>query len=134
MLSALGKVLGALALLEVQRDHDHAAIRLQRDSLRYSYLGGEVIDILVGHHNLGNCLRLREPAVALVHHLAAALLQAVTGLGADVQPAHEGAYDLRALGGGTELPVDVAGLCSQVADVPGVELARKPPSSPPIMS
>ena len=85
----LGKTLSALANVEDQRGHGDAAIRLERDALRYEYLAGDVTGIAVSYHNLGTYLRPRPPArPALASHLAAALIRALTGIGGGQPGAH----------------------------------------------
>ena len=125
-IQGISKVLGALASLESERGRGDAAISLGRDALRYSYLAGEVSGISIGHHNLGNCLRhyARQPADALVHHLAAALVGALASLSVTDMAVRSAATDLWALGYGATAPADVADLCGQVADISGMELDR----------
>jgi tetratricopeptide (TPR) repeat protein len=125
----LGKTLSALADTEDQRGHGDAALRLERDALRYEYLAGDADAIAVSYHNLGLYLRrhARQPAPALASHLAAALIRSVagkggTGTGSATNSAREAATDLRELGTGTVPPADVADLCRQVGDIPGTNL------------
>ena len=60
---ALGKTLSALADTENERGHGEAAIRMERDALRYTYLAGDVLAITVSYHNLGSYLgrHARQP-------------------------------------------------------------------------
>jgi hypothetical protein len=137
----LGKTLSALADTENQRGHGDAAIRMARDALRYGYLAGDVTGIAVRYHNLGNYLRrhARQPAPALACHLAAALIRALTGAADLDDSVRAAAADLRALGPAasfaarTDLgefgpavtpPGDVDGLCRQIGEIPGADLAR----------
>jgi CHAT domain len=119
----LGKTLGALAEVEYQRGHDEAAITLIRDALRYSYLGGDVTAIAVAYHNLG-AYSPRQTATALACHLAAALIRTLADASGADGSARAAGVDLRAAGTGAGLPADVAGLCEQVAGIPGTDLGR----------
>jgi hypothetical protein len=138
---ALGSVLSALADTENQRGHGDAAIRMERDALRYGYLAGDVTGIAVSYHNLGNYLRrhARQPAPALACHLAAALIRALTGADGAGRSVTAAAADLRALGPAASFaartdqrefglaaapPADVAALCRQAGDIPGTDLPR----------
>jgi hypothetical protein len=140
----LGKTISALADVENARGHGDAAIALERDALRYTYLAGDVLAIAVSYHNLGNYLRrhARQPAPALACHLAAAVIRALTGAeGADRSLA-AALTDLRSLlaedvdgstpatvpvlgklGSAAALPADLRGLCAHVGDIPGADLA-----------
>ena len=122
----LGNTLSALANVEDQRGHSQAAILLERDALRYSYLAGDVSGIAVSYHNLGNYLarHSRQPDAALAFHLAAALIRTLAGAGEADSSAHAAVADLRAAGASAGLPADVAGLCAQVAAIPGTDLGR----------
>jgi hypothetical protein len=131
----LGKTLTALASIEDQRDHGDAAIGLERDALRYTYLAGDVIAIAVSYHNLGIYLRrhARQPAQALACHLAAALIRFLIGAPTGAQGAEgsvrAAATDLRALSsegaGADDLPsADVPALCRQIGEIPGADLER----------
>ena len=77
----LGRIFGALAFVEGSRGRGDVAVDLAREALRYSYLARSVEDIWISHYNLGEYLRdlAGQPGPALAHHLAAALLGAVTG-------------------------------------------------------
>jgi hypothetical protein len=120
----LGMALGALAHVEDERGHGAAAIGLERDALRYSYLAGDVIGIAVSYHNLGSCLsrHARQPAPALACHLAAALIRALTGSKGNEDPVGAAATDLLALAADATPPADVADLSRQVGDIPGTDL------------
>ena len=52
-IQALGATLSGLAEAEDQRGHGDAAVRLERDALRYSCLAGDVTAIRGSYHNLG---------------------------------------------------------------------------------
>ena len=125
-IGALGKTLSALADTENKRGNSDAAIRMERDALRYIYLAGDVIGIAVSYHNLGNYLRLhaRQPAPALACHLASALIHALTGAADGGYSTGNAAADLRELGPSAISPADVAALCDQVGDIPGTDLRR----------
>ena len=86
---------------------------------------GTWTDIWISHHNLGEYLRdlAGQPGPALAHHLAAALLGAVTGAEGAEESVPAAADDLKADGDVT-VPADVADLCRRVAAVPGVDLGR----------
>jgi hypothetical protein len=125
-MQGLGRVLGALADVEDKAGHGQDAIDLQRDALRYNYLTGEAESIAVSHHNLGNYLtrHAADDPRALAHHLAAALLRALTGnQGADRSLA-AAAEDLADLPDGAAAPASVSELCDTVGEVPGVHLDR----------
>jgi tetratricopeptide (TPR) repeat protein len=123
-IGALGATLSALAAVENARGHIEVGISLERDALRYKYLAGDADAITSSHRNLGSYLRRSQPAVALTHHLAAALIGALAGAGGTDRSLSEAAIDLRALGAGTQVPSDVAELCNLVAEVPGADLYR----------
>jgi tetratricopeptide (TPR) repeat protein len=125
-LNALGHTLSALADLEDRRGHGQAAISLEQDALRFLYPSLDPAGIAVSHNNLGNYLRrhARQPRAALAHHLTTALLRAITGSTGTADPVGAAAHDLQLLGEDAALPSDVAGLCRQVAEVPGADLAR----------
>ncbi len=122
----LGAVFSALATLEHRRGHGDAAIELQRDGLRYSYLGGNVKDIAAGHNNLGSYLtrNASRPGEALAHHLASALILTLAGAGSADQSVHEAASDLRLLGAGGAAPEGLRDLCDQIGQVSGADLAH----------
>ena len=73
--------LGALARVEDRRCRGEAAIRLELDALRYSYLAGNVTSIAASYHSLGNWLAIhaRQPIPALANHLAAAVVYSLIG-------------------------------------------------------
>ena len=121
----LGYVFGALAAVEDSRGRGDVAVDLAHEALRYSYLVGDVENIWISHHNLGEYLRelAGQPGPALAHHLAAALLRAVTGAEGANESVPAAADDLKA-DGDAPVPADVADLCRRVADVPGVDLGR----------
>ena len=72
----LGKTLAALAHVEDLRGRGDAALRLQRDALRYNYAAGDTADIAVSYNNLGNYLArdTRQPAQSVANHLTADLI------------------------------------------------------------
>jgi hypothetical protein len=125
-IQGLGTVLGALADTEDKRGHGDAAIRLQRDALRYTYLAGDVAAIAAGYHNLGNYLQrhARQTAPALACHLASALIGALTGADDGGQSVRAAANDLRAFGPATATPADITALCRQMGEIPGADLNR----------
>ncbi|MBO0806052.1 MAG: hypothetical protein J2P25_23645 [Nocardiopsaceae bacterium] len=125
----LGKTLTALADTEDKRGHGDAALRLQRDALRYTYLAADVTGIAISYHNLGNYLHrhARQPAAALAAHLTAALIYALTGMGGTGPGSAAGsvraaATDLRVFGTAAEPPADIADLCHRLADIEGTDL------------
>jgi CHAT domain len=118
----LGKVLTALAAVEQHRGRGASAVRFQRDALRYKYLAGDVASIAVSYNNLGTHLHAGQPVQALASHLAAALIDTLTGSG-DYQGAIPGAAaDLRELGPSAVPPTGVADLDRQVGEIPGTDL------------
>jgi tetratricopeptide (TPR) repeat protein len=120
----LSMTLGALADVEDKRGHGEAALRLQRDALRHSYLAGDVDGITVSYHNLGNYLRRHtgQPAQALASHLAAALSCILIGVDDDDESASAAAADLRAVGTAAVPPTSVADLDRQLGGIPGTDL------------
>jgi hypothetical protein len=120
----LGMVFSALADTEYQRGHGDAAMRLQRDALRYKYLAMDMPHIAASYHSLGHYLHAyaRQPARALAYHLAAALIRALTGSAGTDDSAQAAASDLRVFGADAVPPTDVADLCRQVGDIPGTDL------------
>ena len=124
-IAMVGKVSGALSAVEASRNHGDVAVDLVRESLRYGYLAGDVDNIRISHHNLGEYLRdlVGQPGPALAHHLAAALLRAITGAEAAEESVSAAADDLK-VGGDVTVPADVADLCRLVAAVPGADLGQ----------
>jgi tetratricopeptide (TPR) repeat protein len=123
---ALGQILTALAHTEHARGHGEAAIGLQRDALRYSYLIGDVTGITAGYRNLGSYLHLyaRQPAPAFAYHLAAALIRALASAAGTDESIRDATADLREFGAATTPPPDLADLCRRIGDIPGTEPAR----------
>ena len=119
----LSSVLSALASVEDQRERGDAALGLARDALRYDYLTGDVAGIMICHLHLGHYLayHTRQFDMALPHHLAAGLLQALTGSGMVDPPFVAAVWDVQA-GGEAGIPSNVAGLCAAVGQVLGVRL------------
>ena len=122
----LAKALSALADTEDRRGHGDAAIRLERDALRYAYLTGDVAAIAVGYHNLGVYLTPgdRQPVLALANHLAAALIRALIGMSGDTSGSASDsvqAAGLRELGSAVP-PRNIADLCDRLSDIPGTDL------------
>jgi CHAT domain len=120
----LGMTLGALADTEDERGHGDAALRLQCDALRYSYLAGDVDGIAVSYHNLGNYLHrhARQPAPALASRLTAALISTLAGDGLANDSTLAAATDLRESGTAAVPPANVADLCRILGDIPGTNL------------
>jgi tetratricopeptide (TPR) repeat protein len=118
----LGKTLSALADIEEARGHGDAAIRLERDGLRYSYLAKDLEGIAIGYHNLGNHLA-GQPALAFASHLTSALVCAMTGNEDDAESIEAAASDLRGFGPDDIQPAGIADLCRQIGDIPGTNLA-----------
>lgn len=129
----LSDATSALAEIENARGNRDAAMRLEYDSLRYSYLSlqgadfiDRVVNIAVSYHNLGNYLGARMPTEALHSHLASTLLEALTGDGENsdrgANSVHAAAADLREFGGGAVPPYDIADLCARLAHIPGTDL------------
>ena len=124
-ITMLGKTLGALADVEDERGRGEAAIRLQRDALRYAYQSGDTSNIATSYNNFGIYLhRARQSVPALASHLAAALICALTGISGRYDPVVNAAIDLHEVGANVAPPSDVAELCRQVRDIPGTDLAR----------
>jgi hypothetical protein len=128
-ITMLGRTLSALADTEDERGHGNAAIRLERDALRYGYLAGDVTAIAGSYHNLGVFLHdhARPPALALASHLAAALIRSLAGVGgtginSTDESIRQAATDLGELGAHDTPPADVADLNRQLGDIPGTDL------------
>ena len=122
----LGKDLGALADVEDKAGHGQDAIDLERSALPYEYLAGDVGNIAVSHHNLGNYLarHAADHPQALAHHLAAALLRSLTGTEGAGRSLAAAALDLAQLPHGASAAPSVSVLCGIVGEVPGVHLDR----------
>jgi tetratricopeptide (TPR) repeat protein len=122
----LANVFSALADVEDKLGHGQAAITLEKDGLRYSYIAGDVIGIAVSHYNFGNYLARHtgQGDAALAHHLAAALIQAITGSRSAMDPVGAAANDIRSVNQDSVVPADVTQLCQGVGEVPGVDLSR----------
>ncbi len=122
----LGNVFSMLALAERELTHGEVALGLARDALRYGYLADDVDGIPVSHFNLGTYLRedAGDPGDALAHHLAAALIYAVTGGQYLEQSVHAAAADLQRSPDASGIPGDVAELCRRVGKVPGAQLGK----------
>ena len=123
-IGGLGKDLSALAEVEDEAGRGQVAIDLQSDALRYKYLVGEVATIAISHNSLGNYLAryAADPRRALAHHLASALLRALTGHDGADHSAYSAAIDLALLSEGTSTPATIGDLCDIVGQVPGVRL------------
>jgi hypothetical protein len=131
----LGKTFGAQVDIEDKRSHGDTAISLVHDALRYGYQSTDVTGIAAGYHSLGDILRHhgRQPVTAFASHLAAALIQALTGADDADRSVHGAASDLREFDADVTPPSDVADLCHQLNDIPGTGLpgliARLAPDS-----
>ena len=124
-IDGLAKVILTLADLEYERGHGDVAINLQRDGLRYSYLAGDVKTIAAACMNHGTTLlrHERQPGPALAHHLATALIGALTGGEGVGRAIYWAATDLRSPGGSATVPKDIEDLCVQLAaDIPEADL------------
>jgi hypothetical protein len=122
VLAVLGR--NAEVLAEVHRLRAH--MDALPAGLRYKYLAGDPAAIAVSQHNLGNYLTRHagQPGAALAHHLAAALIRAITGSQGPEDSAHAAAENLRELGDDPAVPAQVAELCRQVGEVPGADLGE----------
>jgi tetratricopeptide (TPR) repeat protein len=129
----LGKTFAALAEVENDRGNATVGIDLGQKALRYAYRAGDVDGARVGHHLLGYNFRSRASGAgaAIAHHLAAAIIRAMTGGGVE-DSVRVVAYDLEVLGDDAMVPADVAELCRRVAEVPGVDLERLLAQLPPV--
>jgi tetratricopeptide (TPR) repeat protein len=128
----LGNTLSALADTEDERGHGDAALRFERDALRYAYLAGDVTGIAGSYHNLGNHLLVhaRQPAAAFAAHLAAAIIRTLTGVSGTGPDSTAGsvcacALDLREFDTAAEPPADIADLCRRLdhMSIPGTDPA-----------
>jgi hypothetical protein len=120
----LGKTLSALADAEDKRGHGEAALRLERDALRYRYLAGDVAGIAISCHNLGNYLRRHrhQPAQVLASHVTAALIRTLIDADGIHRSIDAAATDFRVFGSATGAPTSVADLDRQLGDIPGTDL------------
>jgi hypothetical protein len=121
----IGRSLAAIGTIESERGHREAAVRFERDALRYEYLAEDVTGIAASYHNHGTYLR--QPASALASHLAAALIRTLIGidggqLGSALDSVRNAASDLRELGMDAVLPTSLAGPDRQLDDIPGTDL------------
>jgi hypothetical protein len=124
-LGMLGMTLTALANLEARRDHSGEAIRLEQTALRYAYAVANPEAIATSHNNLATYLGLagRDPALVLVHRLAAAFIWYQINSGS-LPTALDGLVDdLAAADGPPPLPESFAELNARVEQVEGVRLA-----------
>ena len=120
-----GRSLAALGTIESERGHGEAAVRFERDALRYEYFTEDVTAVAASYHNLGTYLR--QPASALASHLAAALIRTLIGigggqLGSALDSVRNAAFDLRELGTDAVPPTSLAALDRQLGDIPGTDL------------
>jgi tetratricopeptide (TPR) repeat protein len=120
----LGNTLSALARTEDARGHGEAALRLERDALRYLYLAGDLEGIAASYHNLGNYLAVhaRQPAPALASHLTSALIRTLTRMFGTDDSIQAAGADLRLFGAEAIAPADLADLYRQAGDIPGTDL------------
>lgn len=125
-LASLGKVLGAFADLEDKRGHPDDAIGFARAALRYAYATGDPDVVAASHHNLATPLERtgKDPAAALAHRLAGALISHQTGSGGLVGRLRALHQDLVRVGEAASLPASFAELCAVVGQVEGVRLAE----------
>ena len=122
----LGRVLTALAAIEVRRGHVEPAALLERDALRYRYLAGDVAGIAISYHNLGDYLNQHagQLSTAFASHLVAALIRILIG-GADADDSvSAAAADLEKSGADSVSPTHVSDLCERIGDIPGTDAAR----------
>ncbi|MGH8904948.1 MAG: CHAT domain-containing protein [Egibacteraceae bacterium] len=121
-----GQVVGALADVEDRLGHRDAAVRLQQDALRYAYAATDPEPIAGIHQNLASYLRGADadPAVALAHRLASAIIQYQTGAGLLALTLDRLARDLASFITTPPLPASFAVLCGLVGRVEGVQLAQ----------
>jgi len=122
----LGNVFSMLALAEREDGHHEVALGLARDALRYGYLADDMDGIPISHFNLGTYLReiAGDPGDALAHHLAAALIYAVTGGQYLERSVRQAAADLQGIPDASGVPRDVAELCRWVGEVHGARLGK----------
>jgi hypothetical protein len=115
--------LSALASIEKSLGREEAAIRLERDALRYKYLSGDIIAIADSYQNLGIALRSTQQGnAALACHLASALIRALTGIDGANRSVRSAATDLREIRFDV-IPVQyIADLSSSIGDIPGTDL------------
>lgn len=99
-------------------------MRLEQDALRLSYAAGDPEHIAAGHFNLANDLQRAEqnPAVAVAHLLASAVIRFQTGSGRLTGTIRQLAHDLAGFDG--DPPGSFTQLCRLVDQTDGVHLAQ----------
>ena len=122
--AGIGNTFSALAQVENERGHGDAAIQMQRDALRYKYIAGDVFSIAISYHNLGDYLILyaRQPIPALACHLAAALIDTLTGNSSSTS-VNAVAMDIYLFGSEVVPPVNMDELHRNMGEIPGTDLA-----------
>jgi tetratricopeptide (TPR) repeat protein len=121
----LGQVFVALGDLEERLGHQQDAIGMAQAALRYLYAVGDLDNLAVSHQNLATYLSRAggDPALAMAHRLAAALLRYQTGEGRLTGTLRTLADDLAKFGE-QALPGSFAELDGRVGQVEGVRLAE----------
>jgi AAA ATPase-like protein/CHAT domain-containing protein len=122
----LGRVHRMRGVLAHHRDEAGPALELAREGLAVAYRhGGDPEDAAVGHQNLANeLLMTADPAGAVGHLLAAALIDSLTRSARGASTVDFLALALAQMPAGAAPPADVATLCAAVNQVPGVRLDR----------
>jgi tetratricopeptide (TPR) repeat protein len=122
----LGRVHQMRGVLAGRRDGAGPALELVREALAAAYRhGGGPEDAAGGHQNLANQLLMAaDPAGAVRHLLAAALIDSLTRSARGTSTVDFLAVALAQLPAGAVPPADVAALCAAVNQVPGVRLDR----------
>jgi hypothetical protein len=119
----LGRVFGALAILEYELGHQPQAIGFVETALRYTYLVGNPEDCAISHHNLSIYLQRagRDRKVTLAHRLAAGVIRLQTNSGELTSMLQNLARNFAACAPDLPpLPEDFAEMCRLVEGVEGV--------------
>jgi len=119
-LSWLGRVFGAMADLREKSGNLPEAIRLYETALRYNYQVGDPADISLNHNKLSNCLNKNGSKEALVHRLAAGVIDYQTQSGTMNLTISHLSSELSNCDLGA-IPATFDQLCSIVDDVEGVK-------------
>ena len=117
----LGRTFHALATVEHGLAHPEAAKEMERNSLRYSYMVGDIIAIAASYCQLA-AYSYDEPESAMARHLAGTAIYVLTGAGEAGNAVQVAADGLREFRDKTILPTSVDELCRQVGDLPGTQL------------
>ncbi|MEW9533282.1 CHAT domain-containing protein [Microbispora sp. NPDC049125] len=119
----LAEAFNLLSAIEYDRGHVDLALTLRHDALRFSYLDSDAQACALNHNNLGNMLShdMRDPAGALVQHLAAAVIRTAIGHPSADDSIQIAACDLLVLPDGA-YPLTMSALSQRVMTDPVIRL------------